>query len=158
MTIFIEEILNIWYNTDMVENTFDNYNDVVHGRGYIYFLQYHVVWVTKYRKKILTGKIESDFKIYLSKLLENLDIVPLSMEIMPDHIHLLISCKPQHRLSDIIKILKGNTSHWVFSVHPELKHSLWGGHLWNPTYFIVTISDRTQEQIQNYIFNQKIVS
>ena len=66
-----------------------------------------------------------------------------------------IDCKPQLRLSDAIKILKGNTARWLFLKHPEIKQSLWGGHLWNPSYFVATVSDRTLEQVEKYIKNQK---
>ena len=78
--------------------------DVTHNRGYVYSLQYHNVWVTKYRKPIFVGAIEQDVKD-----------------------HLLVDCKPQ----------------------------LWGGHLWNPSYFVATVSERTLEQVENYINNQK---
>ena len=78
------------------------------------------------------------------------------MEVMPDHIHLLVSCKPQLRLSDAIKILKGNIARWLFIKHPEIKKQLWGGHLWNPSYFVVTVSDRSYEQVKQYINSQKI--
>ena len=61
-------------------------NDVTHGRGYIYSLQYHIVWVTKYRKPIFTCQIEQDIREYLLKTLESLDMIPIAMEIMPDHI------------------------------------------------------------------------
>ncbi|MEE0771977.1 MAG: IS200/IS605 family transposase, partial [Anaerovoracaceae bacterium] len=63
------------------------------------------------------------------------------------HIHLLVSCKPQLRLSDAIKVLKGNTSRWLFMAHPELKGSLWGGYLWDPSYFVATVSERSAAQI-----------
>lgn len=79
----------------------------------------------------------------------------LAMEIMPDHIHLLVSCKPQLRLSDAIKILKGNTARWLFMARPELKKSLWGGHLWNPSYFEATVSEQTTRQVEEYINNQE---
>jgi putative transposase len=75
---------------------------------------------------------------------------------MPDHIHLLVDCKPQLRLSDAIKILKGNTARWLFLKHLEIKQSLWGGHLWNPSYFVATVSDRTLDQVKQYIDNQKV--
>ena len=129
--------------------------DVTHGRGYIYSLQYHIVWVTKYRNPIFVGEIEKDVRNYLLETLKSLDMVPIAMEIMPDHIHLLVDCKPQLRLSDAIKILKGNTARWLFLAHPEIKKKLWGGHLWNPSYFVATVSDRTLEQVKNYIDNQK---
>lgn len=77
------------------------------------------------------------------------------MEVMPDHIHLLVSCKPQLRLSDAIKVLKGNTARWLFMGHPELKNSLWGGYLWNPSYFVVTVSERSTVQVEAYIQSQE---
>ena len=64
------------------------------------------------------------------------------MEAMPDHIHLLVDCRPQFYISDMIKIMKGNIARQMFLAHPELKKELWGGHLWNPSYCAVTVSDR----------------
>lgn len=129
--------------------------DVTHGRGYVYSLQYHIVWVTNYRKPIFTGSIESDVRQYLLETMQSLEMRPLAMEVMPDHIHLLVDCKPQLRLSDAVKILKGNTARWLFLKHPELKKQLWGGHLWNPSYFAATVSERTLEQVTQYINSQK---
>ncbi len=129
--------------------------DVTHGRGYIYSLQYHIVWVTKYRKPIFIGEIEADVKGYLSDTLKSLDMDVIAMEIMPDYIHLLVDCKPQLRLSDAIKILKGNTARWLFLNHPEIKKQLWDGHLWNPSYFVATVSDRSLKQVTDYINSQK---
>lgn len=130
-------------------------NDVTYGRGYVYSLQYHIVWVTKYRKPVFIGQIESDVKEYLQKTMNALDMNPIAMEVMPDHIHLLVDCKPQLRLSDAIKILKGNTARWLFLNHPEVKDKLWGGHLWNPSYFVSTVNDRSMQQIKQYINQQK---
>lgn len=129
--------------------------DVAHGRGYVYSLQYHIVWVTKYKKPIFVGGIENDVKKYLITTLKSLDMIPIAMEIMPDHIHLLVDCKPQLRLSDAIKILKGNTARWLFLNHPEIKEMLWGEHLWNPSYFAASVSDRTLKQVENYVNSQK---
>ena len=129
--------------------------EVTRGRGYVYSLQYHIVWVTKYRNPIFIGDIESDIEHYLLETLKSLDMIPLAMEIMPDHIHLLVDCKPQVRLSDAMKILKGNIARWLFLKHPEIKKQLCGGHLWNPSYFVATVSDRTLEQVRHYIDNQK---
>lgn len=135
---------------------FSESKDVAYGRGYVYSLQYHIVWTTKYRKHIFVGNIEKEIKNYLLNILKSLDMIPIAMEIMPDHIHLLVDCKPQLRLSDAIKILKGNTARWLFLSHPELKKQLWGGHLWNPSYFVATVSDRSLEQVKKYINEQKI--
>ena len=128
---------------------------VTHGRGYVYSLQYHIVWVTKYRKPIFSETIAPEVKNYLLQTLRSLDMEPIAMEVMPDHIHLLVGCKPQLRLSDAIKVLKGNTARWLFLQHPEIKSQLWGGHLWNPSYFVATVSDQTLEQVGHYINSQK---
>ncbi len=130
-------------------------SNLTYGRGYVYSLQYHIVWVTKYRKPVFTGEIRNDVIRYLNKTLDRLDMKLTAMEVMPDHIHLLVDCKPQHRLSDAIKILKGNTARWLFLEHPEIKSSLWGGHLWNPSYFVATVSDRSYDQVRTYIETQK---
>lgn len=130
--------------------------DVTHGRGYVYSLQYNIVWTTKYRKPIFIGKIETDIRNYLLETLKSLDMNIIAMEIMPDHIHLLVDCKPQLRLSDAVKVLKGNTARWLFLNHPEIKKKLWGGHLWNPSYFVATVSDRSLKQVTDYINSQKI--
>lgn len=77
------------------------------------------------------------------------------METDLDHIHLLISCNPQHYIPNIIKALKGVSARLLFKEFPELKSKLWGGHLWNPSYFIATVSENTEEQIREYIKSQK---
>ncbi len=147
----------ISYNINMENYQLESkIKNVTYGRGYVYLLQYHIVWVTKYRKPILVSEIEKEVKEYLLKTLKSLDVDPIAMEIMPDHIHLLVDCKPQLRLSDAIKILKGNVARWLFLEHPEIKQQLWGGHLWNPSYFVVTVSERSLQQVQTYIEEQKV--
>ena len=96
-----------------------------------------------------------DLKKMLVKLGEEYSFTILAMEVMPDHVHLLLDCKPQFHISDMVKILKGNTARWLFLEHPHLKQSLWGGHLWNPSYCVVTVSDRSRSQVEQYIRNQK---
>ena len=71
---------------------------------------------------------------------------------MPDHIRLPVSSKPQTRISDAIKVFKGSTARRLF---PELKSKLRDGHLWIPSYFVVTVSDRSIEQFRRYIEEQK---
>ena len=129
--------------------------DVTHGRGYVYSLQYHIVWCTKYRKRLFVSGLEEEVKEHLRETAADLQADIIAMEVMPDHIHLLLDCKPQFRPSDAIKIFKGNTARWMFLAHPELKKQLWGGHMWNPGYFIATVSDRSLEQVERYIREQK---
>ena len=132
-----------------------NKNQLSYGRGYVYSLQYHLVWCTKYRKKVLKDGIDLECKKMLQDLAEEYRFQILAMEVMPDHIHMLVDCRPQFYISDMIKIMKGNLARQMFLLHPELKKELWGGHLWNPSYCAVTVSDRSREQVSAYIEGQK---
>ena len=130
--------------------------NLTYGRGYVYSLQYHIVWCTKYRKQLLRNGVDTDLKEMLQQLAAEYQFRIMAMEVMPDHVHLLLDCRPQFRISDMVKILKGNTARWLFLKRPELKASLWGGHLWNPSYCAVTVSDRSREQVTRYIESQKV--
>ena len=130
-------------------------NTLSYGRGYVYSLQYHLVWCTKYRKQVLVNGLDEECKKMLQELAEEYQFRILAMEVMPDHIHLLVDCKPQFFISDMIKIMKGNLARQMFLSHPELKQELWDGHLWNPSYCAVTVSDRSREQVLAYIEGQK---
>ncbi|SFA59733.1 putative transposase [Anoxybacillus pushchinoensis] len=126
-----------------------------YGRGYVYSIQYHIVWCVKYRRKILTDKIEQRLVDILHKIAAENGFVIQEINGDLDHIHLLIECSPQHYIPDIIKALKGVSARLLFKQYPELKKQLWGGHLWNPSYFVATVSEHTEEQIRNYIHSQK---
>ena len=130
-------------------------NSLTYGRGYVYSIQYHIVWCTKYRKRVLVNGIDNSLKAFISKIAFDYDFEVTALEVMPDHVHLLVDCKPQFYPSDMIKILKGNTARWLFRDYPQLKSELWGGHLWNPSYCIVTVSDRSLEKVEQYINSQK---
>lgn len=77
------------------------------------------------------------------------------MEVMPDHVHIFLSAPPKIAPAVIAKILKGASARMLFTQHPELKKKLWGGHLWNPSYYVGTAGDMSKETIQRYIETQK---
>ena len=100
--------LCIWYTIFMKKDMFTiNKNGLSYGRGYVYSLQYHLVWCTKYRKKVLKDGIDVECKEMLESLAQGYKFQILAMEVMPDHIHLLVDCRPQFYISDMIKIMKG---------------------------------------------------
>ena len=130
-------------------------NELTYGRGYVYSLQYHLVWCTKYRKKVLRDGIDTECREMLEEMAGEYKFTITAMEVMPDHIHLLVDCRPQFYIPDMIKIMKGNLARRLFIRHPELRNELWGGHLWNPSYCAVTASNRSREQVERYILTQK---
>lgn len=130
--------------------------DIKSGRGYVYSIQYHIVWCVKYRHKIITDDMETKLIELLKKIANdnNFSIVEANTDL--DHIHLLLDCSPQHYIPDMIKALKGVSARLLMKEYGnELRNKLWGGHLWNPSYFVATVSENTEEQIRNYIKNQK---
>lgn len=128
--------------------------EISKGRGYVYGLEYHIVFCTKYRKKIIKNDIKDNLVRLILNLSEEMGFKVLEINTDLDHVHLLISCKPQHYIPDIIKRLKGTTALWIFKLYPELKQELWKGHLWNPSYFISTVSENLEDNIVRYIKNQ----
>ncbi|NMA85310.1 MAG: IS200/IS605 family transposase [Epulopiscium sp.] len=128
---------------------------VTHGRGCVYLIKYHIVWCTKYRHKVLQGQVEYELKAIIGEIAKDNNFIIEEMETDLDHIHLLISCSPQHHIPNIIKALKGVSARLLFKKFPELKKKLWGGHLWNPSYLVATVSENTEEQIREYIKGQK---
>ena len=147
---------SIWYYLYMDKTAyFTEENDLTYGRGYVYSLQYHLVWCTKYRKKVLQDGIDLECRQMPEALADEYRFRITAMEVMPDHIHLLVDCRPQFYIPDMIKIMKGNMARRLFIRHPELKEQLWGGHLWNPSYCAVTVSGRSREQVERYILTQK---
>lgn len=125
-----------------------------HGRGYVYAIEYHIVWCVKYRHKVL----ESEIAEYLRELLVETAIYYgfkiETLEIVEDHVHALVSATPQHTVPNIVKVLKGVSARKLFLKFPQLKKKLWGGHLWNPSYFVATVSENTEAQVKKYIENQ----
>lgn len=131
--------------------------EINRGRGYVYSIQYHIVWCVKYRYPILTNVIEEDLINILNKIAEDNKFQILECNGDKDHIHLLVNCSPQHYIPNIIKALKGVSARLLMKKHGEtLKRKLWGGHYWNPSYFIATVSENTEEQIRKYIQSQKV--
>lgn len=103
---------------------------MTHGRGYVYSIQYHIVWCVKYRYPILTNEIEEDLINILNKIAEDNKFKILECNGDKDHIHLLINCSPQHYIPNIIKALKGVSARLLMKKYGKiLKKKLWGGHL-----------------------------
>ncbi|NCB70771.1 MAG: IS200/IS605 family transposase [Clostridia bacterium] len=126
------------------------------GRGYVYSIQYHLVWCVKYRHKVLSGDIDERLKELLYKIALDNKFAIKEIETDLDHVHLLIECSPQHYIPDMIKALKGVSARLLMKEFGVvLKKNLWQGHLWNPSYFVATVSENTESQIREYIQNQK---
>ncbi len=130
--------------------------DACYERNYVYNFHFHLIWVTKYRQEIFTtSDLVNEMKEILSREADLIGVIIEEMEVMPDHIHLLVSFKPKYAATDIVKSLKGHSAKVFFKKHPDIKASkLWGGHLWSHSYFMSTVGKMRKETIEKYIRNQ----
>lgn len=120
----------------------------------VYSCKYHVVWCPKYRRKVLTGKIEVRLKELIQETCLELQSELIELEIMPDHVHLLIEVDPQFGVHKVIKAIKGKTSRILRKEFIVLTTKI--PTLWTNSYFISTVGGAPLEVIKQYIENQKI--
>lgn len=126
------------------------------NRNSVFQIGYHIVWCVKYRKQVLTGPLADDLKELLLQIAQENNFSIEQMEVMPDHVHLFITATPNHLIASMIKALKGVSARFLFKKHPELRKQLWGGHLWNPSYYVGTVGHISEETVKKYIESQKV--
>lgn len=119
----------------------------------VYSCKYHVVWCPKYRRKVLTGELASRLKELLLSYADEMSVDILEMEIIPDHIHLLLEVDPQLGIHKAVKRLKGYTSKVLREEFPELNSKL--PSMWTNSYFVSTVGGASLDAIKEYIQNQK---
>lgn len=128
---------------------------IVKTRTNIYDFNFHLVFVTKYRKHVFNSEEKRQvMKEILQSIADMYDITIQELEVMPDHIELLISFNPKHAPSSIVKTIKGRSAREWFKQYPQTKQDVWKGHLWSPSFFMSTIGDVSKEVVKKYIENQ----
>ena len=120
-----------------------------------YSCKYHVVWCPKYRRKVLDGNIASRLKELVYEIAGDIQVDIIEMEIMPDHVHLLMEVDPQFGIHRAVKAIKGKTSRLLRSEFRTLRSRL--PSLWTNSYFVSTVGGAPLEVIKQYIENQKNV-
>jgi len=119
----------------------------------VYSCKYHVVWCPKYRRKVLSGQIEARLKDVFKEQSLSIGVDIIEMEVMPDHVHLLLEVDPQYGIHKAIKQLKGYSSFVLRNEFPELKTKI--PTLWTNSYFVSTVGGAPLEEIKKYIESQK---
>jgi len=131
----------------------ENYRKTSHA---IYDIKYHIVWITKYRKSVMTGKIATRVRELIRLICNSNDVQILSGHVSKDHIHLLVSAPPHLSVSKLVQYLKGNTSYKLQREFKELNKQYWGRHLWGRGYFVASSGNVTDEVIMEYIRTQEV--
>jgi len=122
-----------------------------HSRNQVFLINYHLVWCPKRRKKVLTAKIAKRLEEICNQVAKEKSVDILALEIMPDHLHLFVSCQPQMTIHKIVKAFKGRSSNILRKEFPVL---LKLPSLWTNSYFVSTAGNISNKTIQKYIENQ----
>ena len=125
------------------------------NQNIVYSCKYHVVWCPKYRRRVLTSEVEERLKVILREVAEERQAEIIELEVMPDHVHLLVEVDPLFGIHRLIRLMKGRSSHHLRKEFPWLKKRL--PTLWTNSYFVSTVGGAPLAVIKQYIENQKHV-
>ena len=114
---------------------------------------FHVVWCPKYRRRVLGGRIEERLKQLVREVIEEKGAWLVELEVMPDHVHLLVEVDPQFGIHKLVKAIKGRSSRVLRQEFPSLKSKL--PTLWTNSYFVATVGGAPLEVVKRYVENQK---
>ena len=118
-------------------------------------LKYHLVWCTKYRRKVLTEDMQESLKYFIEDICDRNGYKIEALETMEDHVHVFLSASVKDSVHRIISQIKGYTSFKLRVAHPELKSRL--PCLWTRSYYAGTVGYVSEETVKKYIENQKNV-
>ena len=119
----------------------------------VYSCKYHVVWCSKYRRPVLTGAVEKRLKNLVRDTARQRRAEVIELEVMPDHVHLLLEVDPQYGIHRMVRQLKGRSSHVLRREFPSLASRL--PTLWTNSYLVSTVGGLPLSGIERYIENQK---
>jgi putative transposase len=131
-------------------------SDIRTGRHVVFNLHAHLVFVTKYRRKVLNQKILDDMKSIFEKISKEHQVILKEFNGEEDHVHLLIHYPPKVSLAKLVNSLKGVSSHRLRQQWPELEKRYYQGVLWSPSYFAGSCGGAPVEIVRKYIEDQKI--
>lgn len=117
--------------------------------------KYHIVFIPKYRRKEIYGKLKSDIGKILRTLCEYKEVEIIEAHAMKDHIHMLLSIPPKFAVSSFMGYLKGKSSLMIFERHANLKYKYGNRNFWAKGYFVSTVGLK-DEVVREYIRNQEL--
>lgn len=133
-------------------------NGYVHDRTCVYNINYHLIWCTKYRRRVLSEKISERLYELLKEIGDEKGFTVVEAKVGEQyHVHCFVSAPPKYSVTDIVRWLKGISGRHLLMEFPEISQKLWKGHLWNGSYFCETIGSTSEDNILAYIERQKNV-
>ena len=140
--------ISVLYNVSMEQVSRSNHNVT-------YVCHFHVVWCPKYRRKVLVKGVDDRLRQIIGEVCAEHDALIEEMEVMPDHVHLLVNVDPQFGIHRLMKLVKGRSSRLLRQEFPKLKTRM--PSLWTNSYFVATVGGAPLEVVKQYIEGQKHV-
>ena len=116
--------------------------------------QYHIVFIPKYRKKVLYGKVREDVREILNTLCKYKNVEIIAGAVCVDHVHLSVAIPPKLSVSDFMGYLKGKSALMIFDRHANLKYKFGNRHFWSEGYYVSTVG-LNEATIKKYIQDQE---
>ena len=121
------------------------------GSHTVYDLKYHLVWITKYRKPVMSGDIAVRVRDLIREISRSMDVEIVKGHVARDHVHLFVSIPPRISISNYVKAVKGKSSRKLLSEYRRLSKMFWGRHIWARGYFAASTGNVTDEVVAEYI-------
>jgi putative transposase len=118
-------------------------------------LQYHIVWIPKYRRRVIQGKIAIRLKRLMYEACKMNRWWISEMSIQSDHVHIVVELPPHISVAEVVRIFKGGTSRVLRKEFPEMQEFLWGESFWADGYFAETVGKVDEEVVKRYIRQQR---
>ena len=115
---------------------------------------FHIVFIPKYRRKVMYGNLRKDVHEIIKKLCAMRDVKLVEGAVCVDHVHLYVAIPPKQSVSDFVGYLKGKSALMLFDLHHEYKQKGKDRHFWARGYYCETVGNVNEETIRNYIKSQ----
>ena len=120
-----------------------------------YDMKVHLIWIPKYRKRVLRGEVAKRARDILRQIAMEHEIHIISGKIAIDHVHMFVSYRPTMSVSKMVQYLKGISSRVLLEEFPHLRRQFWGRHFWARGYMAISSGTITDEMIEEYIEQQE---
>ena len=117
--------------------------------------QYHIVFIPKYRRKVMYGQVRKDVHAIIQKLCEYKKVEIVAGAVCSDHVHLCVKIPPKMSVSDFVGYVKGKSALMIFDKHPNMGVK-WSRAFWARGYYVTTVGNLNEEAIKKYIQEQEI--
>ncbi len=123
------------------------------GKHCVFYHRYHIVWTTKYRYKVLRGAVQLRVRDIIKQVCSEKGVDIITGVLSSDHVHMFVSVPPKLAISDLVRLMKGRSSHKVQREFTHLKKRYWGCHFWGRGYFSTTNGVITEDFVLQYLEN-----